>query len=415
MFPCQIINRRWGRIAEIIDNEGNGWKKYQLINKFNDQLGKALTEARYRRLIDWKLIIDNRNPRIRHDWDQENQEITHNYTIDDGFYINIREAPTNQDLKLKSWNIPDSPLKRFYLSIYDHTSKGIKDFEYSDYLDNFKSDISISKGKNNLNMYYIAFAIEKTTLERQFNELCRIYAIDFFPGQGFASTTRIMEICEKAEEIKKPLLILYLADLDKQGEAMTDSMFININRAYNHPYNEVIRIGINEDQVIKYNLPRESIEGKRKTELDALDSNDMLQIVEDSFIKYTIYARKSREIRNNWIEMMGKRMENISSVIESSEFEDYKEDMENWIEEYNKLKKKEREFKKRFTKQIWIPIEKKIQETIDKYHEYIDSFNELKLDNPNSDTLEDLQTNIKNEFSRLFDNYIKKFHIEELP
>ena len=422
LYPCQIINKRWGKIAEFIDKDGNGWRTYHLEKKFNGQLGNALTEARYRRLIDWRLIIDNRNPKLKHDWYQIDQQIEHRYIIDNEFHINTKEAPSNRDLGLKTWSVPNNPLTDFYDRFHGHIDEGIEDFEYLDYIKNFSADIDFTGGKNNLNMYYIAFAIEKTTLEGQFSELCRKYAIDFFPGQGFASTTRIFELCEKAEKKQKPLLILYLADLDKKGEAMTDSMPINVNRAYSHPYNEVIRIGINEDQVIEYNLPRESVEGTEKTELDALDSNDMLQIVEDAFVKYTKYARKTREARNNRIgygtrimnKSMKKRMENIDSIVESSELKGYQKDMEDWVEGYNKSKQKEQKFRKRFGKYIWIPVEKKIQEIIEKFHEYLDSFDELNLENPNKDTLEDIQKDIEDKFSELFDEYVNKFHVEKV-
>ncbi len=246
MCPCQIINKRHGRIAEIIDNEGNGWRTYQLEKKYNALLYSALTEARYRRLIDWKLIIDNRNPEIRHDWNQNDMEINTDYQIYSDFYPNVKKAPSKGDLRLKQYKIPDNPLYTLY-NFYRHTDKEIKNFEYLDYIRNFSPEIDFSEGINNTNMYYVVFVIEKRTLENQFSKLCRKYGIDFFPCQGFAGTTRIFEICETAEKIKKPLLILYLADRDDSGEAMPESMDVNINRAYPHPHNDVIRIGINDD------------------------------------------------------------------------------------------------------------------------------------------------------------------------
>jgi len=409
LFPCQIINRAWGKIACFVDNEGYGWRSYQLETKYNVQLGNALTEARYRKLIDWKLIIDNRNPEIIHEWYQRNQEIDIKYTINENFYINTRNPPSIHDLGFKSWDIPDNPLKTFYNELHSNTDEKIEVFKYLEYIKNINPDIFIYNGANNLNIYYIAFAIEKTTLENQFRELCKNYAIDFFPGQGFVSTTRIFEMCEKAEKTGKPLLVLYLADLDKQGEAMTNSMPININRAYPRPNNKVIRIGINEDQVIKYNLPRETIEGHKKTELDALDSN-----VEEAFIKYTKRAYKIRKARNNRMIIIQTKMEKIDSIRESSELEEYQEDMENWVEEYNILKQKERKFRKRFTKYIWKPVEKKLKETINNYSKYLNSFNELTLENPDKETLENIQKNIEDSFFELFDEHVKKFHIEKV-
>lgn len=421
IFPCQIINKTHGRIAEIIDNEGNGWRTYQLSNLLNRHLTIALTEARYRKLIDWRLITDKRNPEIRHDWYQNDMEINTGYEIDNDFYFSVKEAPSKSNLRLREYKLPNNPLDSRY-RFYGYSDKEIEDFEYLEYIKNFSADIDFLKGKNNLNMYYIAFIIEKSTLEERFDELCKRYGIDFFPCQGFAGTRRIFEICEKAEEIRKPLLILYLADRDKSGEDMPKSMDKNINRAYPHPHNKVIRIGLNEDQIIKYNLPREHTKGGTKTELDALDSNLMLQIVKEAFIENTKYAHKTRKIRNNRIKYgtkiknksMIKRMENVDSIRENSEFEEYQDDMENWIEEYNKLKQKEKKFRTLFTKHVWKPAKKKIQEITNKYNKYLDSFNELNLENPDKETLETIQENIENKFSELFDEYIEKFHIEKL-
>ena len=88
--------------------------------------------------------------------------------------------------------------------------------------------------------------------------------------------------------------------------------------------------------------------------------------------------------------------------------------MENWVKEYNELKWKEKKFRTLFTKHVWNPAIKIIQKTTDKYNNYLDLFNELKLEAPDKEALETIQNDIENNFSELFDKYIKKFHIEKL-
>src|SRR5262249_33191885 len=132
---------------------------------------------------------------------------------------------------------------------------------------------------------------EKGTVRGCLAPVLNQYAVGFNPVHGFDSATNVHDISEDNDG--RPLIILYVGDIDPSGMFMSERDLPNRLAKYDGDHVEIRRIALTRDQVI--GLPSFPVTDKRKDprfrwfvanhgdqcwELDAMDPNDLRDCVE---------------------------------------------------------------------------------------------------------------------------------------
>ena len=141
--------------------------------------------------------------------------------------------------------------------------------------------------------------IEKDALASVISETTHPFRVLVFPSRGYSSYTKIKEALDRLKYYRdKQIIILHLADHDPSGFDMTKDL-INRFEKYGGDSIEIKRIGLNYDQVEKFNLRPNPVKiadpralsyighyGEECWELDALPPNELQSIVEKEIKNY---------------------------------------------------------------------------------------------------------------------------------
>jgi hypothetical protein len=251
----------------------SGSRPYQNTKTQYQGLSDLLVDARRKLRVESGQIIDEKNIALIPMPDRESAETT--------WEISTFSAP---------------PLPDLYSDVMHEWSTWLRNFKYTPY---------VSHPVFNNQKYRVVVCIEKATSKSALKEICYQYGADLLIFSGQFSVTRVYDICHRAEDEDKPILLLYISDLDVGGWSMAPAFLSRIREIYAHDDHLMIRIALTRDQVVKYRLPpafdpsdkgysdtqianfiRES-GGRDCVELDAVDEHILLELLETELRKHT--------------------------------------------------------------------------------------------------------------------------------
>jgi hypothetical protein len=162
---------------------------------------------------------------------------------------------------------------------------------------------------------YVEVWLEKQALQGIFQEVTDQWKITLFPCRGYPSLTKIYESARRIKNRSngKPVEILYFGDYDPSGEDIIRAIENNLS-GFDIEF-EIRKIAILDEQISEYNIPPMPAKtsdpryarfiaehGEDAVELDAIDPDDLKQIIENSIterfdqtIRETIEARQIKE------------------------------------------------------------------------------------------------------------------------
>ena len=84
---------------------------------------------------------------------------------------------------------------------------------------------------------------------------CRELAVSLYPAGGYSSLSLIHSAAEEiANRARSRVVVYYVGDLDIDGQLIDKSIEAGLRSHLSIPL-EIVRLGINEDQIVKYGLP----------------------------------------------------------------------------------------------------------------------------------------------------------------
>lgn len=180
----------------------------------------------------------------------------------------------------KEWNIPELSTELSFDTEWKIPSYDLLNYEYD----------------HRLQPYHLEIWCEKSTMTDILNPLCKEYSLLYLAGMGYTSLTRIYELIERVERIKKPTRILYISDYDPSGKNMPVQAARNIEfwlKQKGLEYLDVTleNLVLTDEQIRLYKLPRIPAKGdvdgtlfeEGACELDALEAivpGELKKIVE---------------------------------------------------------------------------------------------------------------------------------------
>ena len=250
-----------------------GKKRGEIRPYFNSKneyihLSELLVEARTKGLIDPSWIIDEKN-------------------------TPLIEMPQREEI-FTGWGIETADIERLPELVTDEFP------EWSEWLNRVCFYPTVYPSKFTHQSHRIVVAIEKATSKTRLREICEYHGADLLVFTGQPSVTRIYDVIRRAQNEAKPILLLYISDLDCGGWDMPSAFFNRINEIYPREDHRMVRVALTREQARKYNLPpafdpddkgyqklqkdrfiRES-GGHECIELDALDENILLEFLKIS-------------------------------------------------------------------------------------------------------------------------------------
>ena len=202
----------------------------------------------------------------------------------------------------------------------------------------------------------IVVVIEKATSEQALSKLCESYGADLLIFSGQSSVTRIYDIATQARAEDKPVVVLYISDLDVAGNDMPVSFFRRLREIYPRADHELVRVALTREQAVRLNLPPsfeprgsasrisrfiEETGSDECIELDALDEDDLIQFLRQELRKWAALD-VDRDIHAEECE----RLESVSDLLESEidladlreEYEDLRDRHFAHLERLNQLR-----------------------------------------------------------------------------
>jgi hypothetical protein len=162
--------------------------------------------------------------------------------------------------------------------------------------------------------FYVEVWIEKDALSGVLRDTCARWQVPLFPCRGYASRTKIVEAHDRLRQAKqrgKHLVIVYAGDLDPSGWNIYESVIERVTQPEDLRNVAVVRAALNPDQITglfpmppKKSDPRfagfpnnvnewaqkkgieATLEEDQCFELDALDSDQLINIVDESISGY---------------------------------------------------------------------------------------------------------------------------------
>jgi hypothetical protein len=164
--------------------------------------------------------------------------------------------------------------------------------------------------------YHLEIWVEKDTMADVINPIAEKYGVDLVIGAGEISLTKVSQLYEKAQRLRKPIRIFYISDFDPKGADMPISIGRKIEwfiRKGSVQYDiKLCHLLLTREQCVKYRLPRVPIKtsagsgsgakayntrvarfqkayGQGATELDALEAlhpGEMSRIIEEAVRPY---------------------------------------------------------------------------------------------------------------------------------
>src|SRR5271157_3451942 len=145
---------------------------------------------------------------------------------------------------------------------------------------------------------------EKDAVVGSIVELTKELGVTLRPSKGFVSTTKIHEVAEYFDGIRKPIFVYYLGDWDPSGESMDDDLRKRLSRNLSGVRGSkddilVRRLAIFKEDIAQFNLPPLRIKtsdsraegfvrkhGKQGVELDALPPTELRRRVRRAVMKH---------------------------------------------------------------------------------------------------------------------------------
>lgn len=143
--------------------------------------------------------------------------------------------------------------------------------------------------------------IEKQALESVFERVCRKLDVPYFSCRGYGSASELWRAGRRMKghyKAGKTPIIFHFGDHDPSGIDMTRDITERLAIFAEKPV-EVIRVALNMDQIEEKNLPPQPAKvsdsraqdyidqfGDESWELDAIEPNDLMQMVEDAVMPY---------------------------------------------------------------------------------------------------------------------------------
>lgn len=163
-------------------------------------------------------------------------------------------------------------------------------------------------------LYHNEVLCEKNSMGFVIEPACRKYNACYQAFVGQASVEKIDMMTKravKAAEIGKKVRIFYIADFDRYGWSMVSAVarkieFMLLQMGVNDADVKLTRLGLNEDHINKFKLPKAPKHGEAVVELDALEAihpGELGKIVENALKPYfdsenpKIVEQENRRIR----------------------------------------------------------------------------------------------------------------------
>ena len=241
------------------------------------QSSKHLVDARLRGIIPWDWVIDEKNEDLIPIPDRKPAETFWNITAPE-----IRPLPSFEVDNLPEWN---------------------------DWLNDINIDYNVSRPVFNNQKYRVVVAIEKATSRSELESLCSRYGADLLIFGGQFSVTRIHDVVLRAKMEVKPIMLLYISDLDVSGWDMAPAFMGRLQQMYPREDHKMVRVALTRQQVEEYNLPEsfdphskgkgteasktriknfiKETKGESCVELDALDEDILLSLLATQLKKYS--------------------------------------------------------------------------------------------------------------------------------
>jgi hypothetical protein len=271
--------------------------------------------------------------------------------------------------------------------------------EFDEYLEKAKCRSYYTMGHFKYQPHRICVAIEKATSRSQLERLCQQYGADLLIFSGQFSVTRVNDLIDNAIDEDKPIVLLYISDLDCAGWIMPSSFFRRIGEIYPNTEHIIERVALTRDQAVRYHLPtsfdpddKSYPEAQKNTfitesggreciELDALDEDVLVRLLEDKLKEYanlesdTEEYNKTKEYTETRIDELDKDLDNGLKDFESEykklqedfnplveKIEDFQDEIE---DEKDEMESKQRELRDKIDKYMENKA-KEFQETIRK-------------------------------------------------
>jgi hypothetical protein len=176
---------------------------------------------------------------------------------------------------------------------------------------------------------YVEVWLEKEALAQVFSPITDEYGVFLSVSGGYPKLSQIYNAKVRFEEYYgKPIKLLYFGDLDPSGKDMPRQLKEQLQKL-DVENAEVIEVALNENDVVKYNLPQNPFKPKDTrnkwyverygidyaVELDALEPNilegkirdSILTFIDHDELEYCKYADRTE--MNKWNKIIRSKME----------------------------------------------------------------------------------------------------------
>jgi hypothetical protein len=132
--------------------------------------------------------------------------------------------------------------------------------------------------------YLLELWIEKSTMDDILDPVCRWLGVNYTPGKGFTSRTRVVEMLHRVRRHAKPVRVFVISDYDPAGSAMPRSIarVVEFYRDQIAPEVEIALhyIGMTREWADRYDLPRAPIKAddKRKANFEAVHGEGCVEL-----------------------------------------------------------------------------------------------------------------------------------------
>ena len=125
--------------------------------------------------------------------------------------------------------------------------------------------------------YHLELWVEKNTMNEMLRPVCNKYNAVLVTFKGNPSWGAAWKLCKRAEQDKRPTIVLYISDMDAYGFTMARQLCDKIAELNKNFFEEqlntrVRRIGLTPEQVVKYNIPlvdvKERSDGRKMANLE---------------------------------------------------------------------------------------------------------------------------------------------------
>jgi hypothetical protein len=158
--------------------------------------------------------------------------------------------------------------------------------------------------------YYIELWIEKSTMNDILVDVTEDLGVRLVTSVGTQSITNAWRLLERVAQMKRQTRIFYVSDCDEQGEAMPVSVARQIEYAFERVTPDgnikLLPLALTPAQVKQYKLPTTDVEGKKKTELDALEARQpglLEKLVREAIEPYIDFGLRKRLRKDYWLDL----------------------------------------------------------------------------------------------------------------